>query len=106
MKRIAIIFFALILLISTFSIPAYAASSNSFTHVEQQDGNYASVLSRELYSPVFNITSKSLGIDVSLDGITDVCYDAKGRVYVLSGGTSQLFVLNADYTLNKELKIK
>ncbi len=105
MKRIATVIFTLVLILVTFCIPVSAASANSFTHVEQQDDTYASTLSRELYTPVQSITAQSLGLEVNLDGLTDICYDNSGRVYILNGESSQLFVLNKDYSLNKELKI-
>ena len=61
MKRIITVLLALVLIFA-FSLPTMAAG-NSFTHIEQPDDSYVSVLSRELYSPVKNITAQSLGLE-------------------------------------------
>ncbi len=104
MKRLILVLCIIMALIIAFSIDVFAASE-SFTRQDQQDGGTVQVLSREIYKAEQQITASSLGLDVPLDGLTDLCFGNDGAVYILCGKNNRLIVLNADYTLKEELTV-
>lgn len=82
-----------------------ADSGSSFTHMQTPGGKETTVLSRELYTAEEYITASSLGLEESLAGITDVCFDAAGKIYLLCGSSSRLIVLNDDYSYDMQLPL-
>ncbi len=105
MKRTVTVLLAAVLALIIFTVPAAATAGDSFTHIEQPDGTYLSVLSRQLFTADEVITAQKLGLQQNFDGLTDLCYDRDGKVYILCGDSSMLVVLNRDYTLNTRLVI-
>lgn len=79
-------------------------SAQSFSHLETND-TVLTVNGREIYDPERSIDTKSLKSDVSLKGITDIYCATDGSIYVLCGSESKVYVINDDYTFNRELLI-
>lgn len=82
-----------------------ASVTDSFIRNESIGGQSKSVSAREMYEVSKTITAASLGIEESLQGLTDVYCSDNGTVYILCGENSRLVVLGSDYTFKKELKI-
>lgn len=95
-----------ILVIALITTHVSAQSSESFTHWDTANDKNVAVISRAMYQPIKRITGSSLGLDTALNGLTDIFCDSNGYVYVLCGESSRVFVLNEDYTLQKELIVK
>ena len=102
-KIIACIFLIVFIFTNIFTVSA--AVTDSFIRNESIGGVSKSVAAREMYTVSKTITAASLGIEESLQGITDIYCAKDGTVYILCGENSRLVVLNSDYTFNKELKI-
>ena len=93
-----------ILLTFSFSVSAYEPT-DSFVHEETPSGSIVTVPSREMYSAVMAVSANSLGLDKHLSGLSDLCCDKNGMVYLLDSNRSVIVVLNSDYTLNRTFKI-
>lgn len=85
-----------------FSITVQAAATPTYTHWETV-GERLTVPGRDMYKPLFTITGSDLGLEDPLEELTDVFAAEDGTVYILCGGNSKLYVLNSDYTFNREL---
>lgn len=105
MKKILSIFCLVLAFTIIFCSAVSAESSTSFSHTDEPDGTQSTVLSRELYTPVFYITAAELGLNNSFVGLTDVCFGADGEIYALCDTGSRLVRINSDYTLGKEYTI-
>lgn len=106
MKKL-ISFFCITILLFTILCPVVSAvTMDSFTHKDQPSGATIPVNSRETYFAVKTITSSSLGMEKSLEGLTDICDSQDGSIYVLCGDKSSVFILNSDYSFKNELVIK
>lgn len=105
MKKIAVIFCTMFLIISGYCINVSATPTDSFVHTDSIGGETTAVAAREMYSVSKVITAATLGIEESIQGITDICCANDGTVYVLCGDNSRLIVLNKDYTFNREFTI-
>lgn len=97
--------FAFIIL-CVLSLSVAAAPTATYTHRDNADGSTTPVLSRETYTAVKTITAKSLGLEDSLEGITDIYCANDGSIYILCGEYPRLIVLNPDYTFHSELFIQ
>lgn len=86
-------------------MPAMAAPTDSYTRVDVPGGTTELQLSREMYVAEATIDAASLGLEESLEGITDVYCADDGTTLLLCGGTSRLIRINADYTLKDELAV-
>lgn len=106
MKRILAVLCTVILLLTAFSMGVSAETMDSFRHDDEPGGSVIAVNSRATYSAVRTITSNTLGISESLEGLTDICDGPDGTIFVLCGDKSKLFLLASDYTFKKELVIK
>jgi len=102
-KIIVSIFLIVFVFTNLFSVSA--AVTDSFIRNDSLGGQSKSVPAREMYTVSKTLTAASLGIEQSMQGITDVYCANDGTVYILCGDNSRLIVLNKDYTFNKELKI-
>lgn len=87
-------------------LPAMAAPTDTYTRVDVPGGGTELHLSREMYTAEYTINAASLGLEESLEGITDVYCSNDGTILLLCGGTSKLVRINADYTLKDELIVK
>lgn len=103
-KKIIVSIF-LIVFIFTNIFTVSAAVTDSFIRNESIGGQSKSVSAREMYTVSKTLTAASLGIEESLQGITDIYCSKDGTVYILCGEASRLVVLNNDYTFNQELKV-
>lgn len=106
MKRILSLFCAVVLMLSICSLSVSAETMDSFRHDDQPGGSVMAVNSRAIYTAVRTINSETLGIEKSLEGLTDICDSPDGTIYVLCGDNSCLFLLNKDYSFKSELNIK
>lgn len=103
MKRVISVIASAVVLLSLLS---FTASADSFTREYKEDGSYRSVPSRQAYAVRKVITASGLGLSESFEGITDVTSGPDGKVYLLCGETSKLFILNSDYTFLREAVIE
>ncbi len=97
------IFSALCVAILLFASSGIAASADSFTHKDEPNSSITQALSRELYAATRTISAADLGLEDSLEEISDLFCAANGEVYVLLSKESQILVLNPDYTLKEVL---
>jgi hypothetical protein len=102
-KFIISVFLIVFVFANVFAVSA--AAIDSFLHSDSIGGVSTSIAAREMYTVSKTLTAATLGIDESLQGITDICCGNDGIVYILCGESSRLIVLNSDYTFNKELSI-
>lgn len=102
-KIIACVFLIVFIFTNMFTVSA--AVTDSFIRNESIGGQTKSVVAREMYTVSKTLTAASLGIEESMQGLTDIFCSNDGMVYILCGEDSRLIVLNKDYTFNKELKI-
>lgn len=86
-----------------FGFSAQAAMGPSYTHWETAGQQKQTVPARDMYRPVKSFGAADLGFDEPLEGITDIFCTSDGMTYVLCGNEGRLFLLNKDYTLNKEI---
>ncbi|MCQ2454976.1 MAG: YIP1 family protein [Clostridia bacterium] len=106
MKRLLSIICVILVLTIGFSFSVLAEPTDSFTHDDSADGKVKGVLSSEIYSSSKVVTAARLGLSESMLGLTDVCTDKDGKVYLLASERSKVIILNSDYTLDKEIVIK
>lgn len=108
MKKTAWILCLVLLLTTLLSWSATAAPNDSFARQNEPGDEVATVQSREAYGAPQLITASSLGLEEALEGLTDLCSGADGRIYLLCGGegASRVVILNKDYTLYKELTVE
>lgn len=105
MKKVLSLIAIVLILALSFGITAMAAPTSSFTHEDTASGSVASVLSREMYTAKMVINASRLGLEDSLDGISDICTDNSGNIYLLVSGRSWIVVLNKDYTLKNVITL-
>ncbi len=82
-----------------------AASATSFTHWQTAGGQLV-VPTADMYRPIKSISAEDFGLADPFKGITDIFCTEDGRVYVLCGESGKLFLLNKDYSFNKEIIVK
>ncbi len=103
-----------------FGFTAQASSANSFTHWDTA-ADQLIVPSKDMYRPLKSFGGADLGITndegeiVALDGITDIFCTPDGMTYLLcgeagksgerGGAKGRLYLLNKDYTLNREIVV-
>ena len=107
MKKLFSILLVFIFIMSVFCFPAKADTMDSFTHTDNSDGSLSISKSPEMYTPIDNISSDSLGLETKLSGIADICTDKDGKIYVLCAqdGKSEIVVINTDYTYYTTIKV-
>lgn len=88
-----------------FGFSAQAAMTPSYTHWETA-GERLTVPAKDMYRPIASYGAGDWGLDEPLEGITDIFCAEDGMTYLLCGGESKLFLLNKDYSLNKEIVVK
>ena len=93
---------SLVMLITPIATSA-ASPYEAYTNQDTEDGKRVTIYSRDVYKAVKKLTAESLGID-DLSGITDVFAAENGKIYVLCGDQSRLFVLDKEYNFEKEIK--
>ena len=105
MKRLVSIITVIILLFAfAFSVSA-SEPTGSFVHEETASGKVVSVPSREMYSATRVVTADSLGLKNSMTGLSDLCCDKAGNVYLLSSDSSTVIVLKKDYSFKRLLEL-
>ncbi len=87
-----------------FSFNAGASSATSFTHWETA-GERLVVPAKDMYRPITSFGASDLGLTEPFEGLTDLFCTPDGMTYVLCGMESRLYLLNKDYTLNKEIVV-
>lgn len=105
LKKFISLFLTFICLCSLFIVSVNAESSDSFNRVNKAGGEISTIVSRECYEAVFNITGASLGLNNALEGISDVYVSDNGKIYLLASGISKIIVLSKDYKFIKEILI-
>lgn len=104
LKKKLLTILSFVLIFSTvFSLTASAKSSQSFNHWDTM-GENLTVIGRSMYEPIGTISAGAIGNYDSLEGITDI-YCKDEFVYILCGESSKLYVLNKDYSFNREISI-
>lgn len=94
-KTILTICIAVLLIVSS----GLAVSADSFTHKDEPNSTTTQALSRELYAASRTISAADLGLEDSMEEITDLHSTPDGYVYILVSKLSKIVVLNPDYTL-------
>ena len=102
MKKIISTLCVAILLFASLGI---AVSADSFTRKDEPNSSTTQALSRELYAATRTITAADLGLEDSLEKISDLYCTANGDVYVLLE-SSKIVILNPDYTLKEVLTVR
>ena len=100
-------FAALLIFLSSFPVSAAETEEvpyNSYTYWE----NYSGETKKEVYSrPMFQayalLNAESVG-ENKFSGLTDICVDTNGNLYILDGGGSAIYILDSDYRLKYSLK--
>lgn len=105
LKKIIVCVFLFVFILSNV-FNASAAATDSFIRVDSIGGQTSAVPAREVYTVSEVINAASLGIDESLQGLTDIYCSPKGEVYILCGDESRLVILDNDYKFSRELKVK
>ena len=82
MKKIISVVCAVLVLLCMFTVPTFAVS---FSHADTPNGKSEAIESREMYEATYLLTSNKLGLDKSLEGLTDICVGLDGYIYVLCG---------------------
>ena len=104
MKKTIFRIIALVLcIIMSAGITVSAKSSESFSHYSAV-GTTLTAVGRDMYIPVKEVTDLTLGQEM-LEGATDI-FAKDDYIYLLNGEKSKLFVLNSDFTFNREIIIK
>ncbi len=85
--------------------PVFLVSADSYQRTEKADGSSISVSSKPTYTVDKVITADVLGLEEALEGITEVFCSDNGYIYVLCGEKSKIYVLNKDYTFNREFVV-
>ena len=98
----SIITVIILLFAFAFSVSA-SEPTGSFVHEETASGKVVSVPSREMYSATRVVTADSLGLKNSMTGLSDLCCDKAGNVYLLSSDSSTVIVLKKDYSFIQAL---
>ncbi len=88
-----------------FGVSAQAAMAPSYTHWETA-GDKLTVPARDMYRPIASYDAADWGLDEPIEGITDIFCTEDGMTYLLCGNESRLYLLNKDYSLNKEIVVK
>lgn len=103
-KKVIISIFLVVLVLVT-SLPAFAASTESYIRTDIPGGTEIRI-SKEMYKAEKNISAKTLGLEESLDGITDIVCDENGDIFILCGISSRLIHINSNYELVGEIEVK
>jgi len=101
-KTITSIF--LVVIIAVTVIPVSAAVTESYTRIDVPGGTETNI-SKEMYYASGDITAASLGLEESLEGITDIFCDEQGDTLLLCGESSMLICINSDYTSAKKITV-
>lgn len=102
-KKLLTVLSLILIFVSVFSMTASAKSSQSFNHWDTI-GDDLTVIGRSMFDPIGSISAESIGNSKTLEGITDI-YCVGDFIYLLCGEASKLYVLNKDYTFNREVLI-
>lgn len=84
-------------------MPAMAAGTDSYTRIDIPGEKTQLQLAREMYEVECTIDASSLGLDESLEGITDICCMEDGSILLLCGAESRLIRINSDFSLKDEI---
>lgn len=103
-KKIIALCLVLILCIG-MPLSAEAAPTNSYTRMDVPGGSTKLQLTREMYTAEMTIKASTLGLEESLEGITDIHCMEDGTILLLCGGSSRLVRINSDYTLRDEVTV-
>ncbi len=76
---------------------------SSYTYWETFSGEGKPAYGRAVYEPAFSIDAAYLGRD-ALGKISDVCTDENGSIYLLDSAQSRIYILNAQYQLQRTLE--
>lgn len=106
LKKLFSIICVILVLAIGMSISVMAEPTDSFTHVDDYDTKKVSVISKEMYMSTNLISAYTLGLEDSLAGISNLCSDASGNIYLLISDSSKIIVLNKDYTYKNTITIK
>ena len=105
LKRLISVVCVILVLVTGFSISVSAEPTDAFTHIDTQSGIQVSVKSKEMYKSTKMINATSLGLEKSLMGLSDLCSDKDGNVYLLIGQRSQIVVLDKNYSYLKTISV-
>jgi len=100
LKRLLSIVCIILVLTIGLSSSVLAETTDSFVHVDAIGGGQTTVMTREMYKSTKIISSGSLGLPESFNGLSDLCCDSEDNIYILVGGRSQIIKLNPDYSYN------
>ncbi len=95
-------------LLACLGAPALAAESDteapyqSYTYWDTFAGEQKPAYGRAVYEPAFAIDAAYLGQE-TLGGLTDLCTDENGNVYILDGARSDVYLLDPAYRLLRVL---
>lgn len=108
MKNAARMVAFILILLAVFPISVFAQSSSvpyqSFTHYELSDGKKKTVYMRDMFVPVAEVTSRSLGLDEAFENISDIDCDKSGNVYILTSD-GQIIVFDTEYRFVRKISV-
>ena len=96
----------ILVLVMSLSISVSAEPTDSFTHVDTYNEQQVSVMSREMYTSTSYISAHTLGLNEAFFGLSDLCSDKNGNVYLLTSQGSRVVVLNSDYSYKATIHFK
>ena len=102
LRKIMVTLLLVVIVIST-AVPVSALES--FSRADVIGNTTETRLSREMYTIDQILTATTLGLDSQLTGITDICCDDSGNIYVLCGKDSRLVRISSDYKKGEEISI-
>lgn len=115
LKRLKTFFVFFLILISTFLIPTVVSAQSTYSEIPVESYTYwedvgdsgrKAVYTQPLYAVKTVLSSMSLGIE-TLNGLSSICTDNKGNIYLLDGSSSRLIIIDENYMVLKEInKIK
>ena len=100
MKKLISVFCLLFVLITVVVLPAGAAKTYQ-TYTYSIDG-YA-LHSPDAYTPIKNVSSPDMGLELALDNPRDIVVDEKDNVYIADTGNSRIVVLDSYFKFKFEI---
>lgn len=83
-----------------------AVNAESFTRIEESDATTSNVAARESYTTKLKFTASDFGLEEKFEEISDIYCADNGEIYLLSGASSIITVLNSDYSLKRTVTVK
>ncbi len=105
LKRL-LAFLVILMFCITVSVPVSATPTDAYTRTYLSDGSYELHLAREMYYATEYIDAGYLGLEESLEGVSDIYCPGDGKTYVVSSVLSKVIVLDENYGISKLITVR